>query len=327
VIEGTVTSIEVDVEVNVSAALPFGDESNVVSASIFLPVAAGTTDEMTVLFCWPGGSYDRGYWSFEFEGNESYSAAEFWTARGFAVVAADPLGSGRSSKPSDGDAVDMVIMARAADRFVREICARFVAGSIHESLAGVPRVVAVGLGHSLGGKLVITQQALHGSYDLVGSLGNAYGQNVAVDGQMGRDGDDEFDIARRQAMLFFKDTWGDVYGTVDKTDHAGWLYGPNDAADVVAADMARTAPWTRRVYIDALIPGHNVQHARAIAAPLFLSFGEVDIPDDARNEVSHYTSCDDITLLVVPDAGHCSNFSPNREVLWRRFAAWVDSYS
>ena len=56
-----------------------------------------------VLICWPGGSYARAYWDMHIAGYPGYSFAEHMTAQGFAVVGADHLGVGASSKPAEGD--------------------------------------------------------------------------------------------------------------------------------------------------------------------------------------------------------------------------------
>src|SRR6266567_7049075 len=101
---------------DVSAPLPF-DERVSLAASVHLPdLAAGSP--RAVLICWPGGSYARAYWDMHIAGYPGYSFAEHMTAQGFAVLAADHLGVGASSKPADGDKVDLETMSAAAASFV-----------------------------------------------------------------------------------------------------------------------------------------------------------------------------------------------------------------
>jgi hypothetical protein len=47
----------VELAVDVSAALPFADESNALSATVHLPSAEQAEPARAFLGCWPGGSY------------------------------------------------------------------------------------------------------------------------------------------------------------------------------------------------------------------------------------------------------------------------------
>src|SRR6478609_846336 len=132
--------------VDVSAALPFGDEVNTVAADVHVPSGR----PRAVLVCWPGGSYDRAYWDAHIDGHPGYSAVEHLVAQDLLVVNADHLGVGRSSRPADVDRVDLEAMAAANDAFAREARRRLATGEVDERLAGAD-VPFVGVGHSLGG--------------------------------------------------------------------------------------------------------------------------------------------------------------------------------
>src|SRR5215217_5998387 len=90
-----------ELRLDVSASLPFR-ESLHLAASVHLPALATGTPR-AVLVCWPGGSYARAYWDMHIDGHPGYSFADHMAAQGYVVVAADHLGVGASSKPSDGD--------------------------------------------------------------------------------------------------------------------------------------------------------------------------------------------------------------------------------
>jgi hypothetical protein len=64
-----------------------------IAATLWAPTELDVED-VRVLVCWPGGSYGRDYWDIRLVGRGGYSFAEHMIARGFIVIAADPLGVG-----------------------------------------------------------------------------------------------------------------------------------------------------------------------------------------------------------------------------------------
>ena len=161
----------VELAVDVSAVLPFADETNTLSATVHVP-SPEHGPPRAVLVCWPGGSYSRAYWDMHIPGHRGYSFAEHMTDRGFVVIAVDPLGAGASSRPSEVDAVNLQTMAAAAAEFVRQLRTLMAVGELASRLAPLEDVPLVAVGHSLGGCLAIVEQALHGSYDAVANLGS-----------------------------------------------------------------------------------------------------------------------------------------------------------
>jgi alpha-beta hydrolase superfamily lysophospholipase len=111
--------VPADLVLDVSAQLPF-DEQVCLAAHVHLPDLAAAPPR-AVLICWPGGSYSRTYWDMHIPGYAGYSFAEHMTAQGFVVFATDPLGVGVSSKPADGDRVNLETMSAAAASFVEQV--------------------------------------------------------------------------------------------------------------------------------------------------------------------------------------------------------------
>lgn len=297
------------------------DQQLTIAATVFPPPEIRPADPATVLVCWPGGSYDRSYWDL---GRPGYSAAKHWARRGFVVVTADQLGVGESSKPVvAGDAVSLEMMGAAADSFVSLIRARLRDGTLHPAIPALERISLVGVGHSLGGFTVVAQQAAHASYDRICCLGVTHSAKAAVDDLIGREAVDPTAVAIEQARQFFKETWDDLYGLPGKAEHSGWLYGPEDDPELTAADASVSARWARRPYVQALLDGYSAPLAARVTAPVFLGFSAIDVAAEPRTEPAHYPACNDITLYLLPRAGHCSNFAPTRVELWDRIAAWA----
>src|SRR5881398_89973 len=132
---------------DVSADLPFGEPA-FLAASVHLPVPRVDVPR-AVLICWPGGSYARSYWDMHVPGHPGYSFAEYMTAQGFIVVAADHLGVGASSKPADGDSVTFETMSAAAASFVAQTRALLAEGARELGGRPLPSVPIIGVGHSL----------------------------------------------------------------------------------------------------------------------------------------------------------------------------------
>lgn len=288
----------------ISVELPFGQEQVTMTASIHEP--AGAT--RAVLVCWPGGSYDRRYW--QFDAVPGYSFAEHMTAQGFAVVAADHLGVGGSSAPADVDAVNLDAMARAAGALAEGVRDRF------------PGAPLLGVGHSLGGCITIITQALLGAYAGVASLGFTHGAKDSVTADAAG-APDARAAAVEQAKAFFAD-WDAGYAIAPREPNHSWLYTASTPADVVAADDATVTRWPRQSYVEALMAGYSASFAPSVECPVFLGFGEHDVPERPHDEVAFYTGSHDVTLYVLEDAAHCHNFAPTRTRLWDRLARWAD---
>jgi pimeloyl-ACP methyl ester carboxylesterase len=299
----TTAPVVSEFEVDVAAALPFGDERNWISSTVYEPAG----EPRAVLVVWPGGSYARSYWNFD--AIPGYDFASWAAARGFVVVAADHLGNGESSRPEAVDEVDFKTMAAAADRFVAAVRKRF------------PGTPVVGIGHSLGGALTVVTQAEHRTYDRIASLGMTHGAKGSVTGDVG-DGEEARAAALAQAPTFLED-FEAGYATGYRKENHSWLYFEDTPEEVMEADDLTAAAWPRQAYVDGLTVGYSAEFAARVECPVFLAFGDHDIPEEPRDDVAFYRASDDITLLVLADAAHCHNFASTRTVLWDRLLGWA----
>jgi hypothetical protein len=309
--------------VDVSAALPFAEEVNTLSADVHVPNGR----PRAVLVCWPGGSYDRSYWDAQIDGHSGYSAAEHLVAQGFLVVNADHLGVGRSSRPADVDRVNLETMAAANDAFAREVRRRVATGELDERVPAAADVPFVGAGHSLGGLICIVAQALHETYDAVANLGYTHGSKDAIEaGEPSGSSDPEAPrrAAEEQAKAFFGDSWDDGYGVAPREPNHAWLHAPSVPPDVIAADDRTVAAWPRQPYVEALLAGHTQPYAAKVTAPVLIAFGDRDIPAHPRDDAGFYTAASDITVLTLADSAHCHNFASSRQLLWDRLGGWAE---
>ena len=314
-----------ELSLDVSAALPFAEPVRL-AATVHLPDAP----PRAVLICWPGGGYGRVYWDMRIPGHPGYSFAEHLTAQGFIVVAADHLGVGDSSKPADGDHVNFETMAAAAGALVAQVRERMAQGAPEFGGQPLSSVPVIGLGHSLGACLTVVAQARHACYDAVVLLGFTHGQkDLAVEAVGGAAGDRDADqsaaheAAAEQAKAFFGDTWDDIYGVPPREPNHSWLYFSDVPAAVIEADDATAAVWPRQSYVEALLTGYSARFAAELACPVFIGFGDHDIPPAPHADVAFYPRSRDVTLYVLRDSAHCHNFASTRTALWDRIGQWA----
>lgn len=261
------------------------------------------------LVAYPGGSYDHRYWCFD--AMDGYNAAEYFTERGFNVVAADPLGVGLSDKPDNSDLVTMTSMADAAAAFAQALCAD---SSI------TPTGELVGIGHSNGGCITVIAQARHNCYSKIINLGFTHGSKGAV--TTDSSGEDVRSVALEQAQAFFED-WENGYCIAPREPSHAWLYNPSVPRELIALDDETLVPWPRQAYVDALTDGFSAPFAAAVASPVLLVFGSDDIPEHPREDARYYTLSNDVTVVVPEDTAHLHNFSTRRRMIWDRMISWA----
>ena len=80
-------------------------------------------------------------------------------------------------------------------------------------------------------------------------------------------------------------------------------------------------------YVGALQPGHTATYAARVQCPVFVGFGDHDVPERPHDDVAFYGASDDVTLMVLSDSAHCHNFAATRTLLWDRLADWAASFS
>jgi pimeloyl-ACP methyl ester carboxylesterase len=249
-----------------------------------------------------------------------YSFAEYAAGRGAVVVLIDHPGVGGSDAPIDGwtltpravGAVDAVAGERVLERLRRG-----AVDGIEAQLAGP----VVGVGHSTGASILIHLQAQHRSYDAISLLGWAGGglPEVLTEAER-RLADTPFTDAELVAVA--RERWADPLPQL-RSRSAQTLVATELSPDVRHALAATRAPLLAVAGTSAMIPGSAAPAARQIEVPVFLGIGEHDIARDAHAIPACFPAAKDITLFVLPGAGHNHNAEPARELMWARMLAWV----
>ena len=224
-------------------------------------------------------------------------------------------------RPTDGTLCTYAAMADAAHGAVQVIRERLADGSLVANLPPVAAPKIVGVGHSMGGELVVLQQARSQSYDGIAVLGYTHGVKPRSVDQ----GDDA--ALRETAVDLAKGFWGAQwearYGIVDKRPHQPWLNRQDLPDDIIDFDNANEVTWAAEPYVDALQVGFTAAYAAQVTSPVLIAFGEFDIAERPRDEAAFYELSDDITLFVLEGSYHCHNFQHGRATLWDRLGSWV----
>ena len=293
-----------DISIDVRAVAGLADDASL-AASLHLPDRLDNGAALELLVCVHGGGYQRSYWNAQFDTFAEYSFAAHATAHGRAVLAIDLLGMGDSTTPEPESLLSRVSIAAANDHATRTVLAALQDGT--HARAGA--VIATGIGHSIGGMMVITQQAAQKSFARLAVLGWTNQAMVLGDA----------DPAAMAAAL------RPGYLATDRATMRALFYAPDVPAALIAADEANASLTPSCLGRDALTPGIVHAASAEIAVPVFLMHGAIDTSPDPYQEPSFFGASPDVTLMVLEHTGHCHNFATLRHRLWHRLDRWIAS--
>jgi pimeloyl-ACP methyl ester carboxylesterase len=294
-----------DIRFDVTAATGI-DEPVQVAGSLHLPDAIEDGAALDLVLALHGGGYRRSYWHPAFGADDGYSFARFLTDRGKAVLALDHLGMGDSSRPERESKLSRARIAAANAQALVDT----VRGLADGRYAKARSISATGVGHSIGGMMLITQMAAHRGMDRVAILGWANQPMVLGD----------TDVAALTAGLL-----PEGYLPTPRGPMRGLFYLADVPMAVVEADEANASETPCCLGRDALTPGIVHDAAAAIEVPVFLLYGAVDTSPDPYGEVAFFRGSSDVTLCVLEGSAHCQNFAGTRRAHWDRLDRWIDS--
>ncbi len=261
----------------------------------------------TVLFCFPGGGYNRRYYDLPLAGG--YSQAAWHAERGWTVVCCDHLGVGDSSL-ADPETLTFDRLAAANDATVAAVVDRLE-----------PTGPLLGAGQSMGGFLLVVQQARHRSFAGIAVLGCSavHIQLPRPDGVLDLPaGLDEEEVAERLmgAITAYGFHLPDVPAEIVAEDLTGY---PLRTGGVVPAWSSTTAP---PCAMNMLTPGILAEDAAAVDVPVLVVAGEVDVNMNLDAERSAYRAAPSVDTSRLEGSAHMHNFASSRQRLWDRIHRW-----
>lgn len=284
-----------DMMIDVTAATDIGEPVHI-AANLHLPEEMAG-DRMDLIFAIHGGGYTRHYWHPQFA-DESYSFARFFTDQGKAVLAIDMLGMGQSSTPEPESRLNRAKIAAAH------------AAALAHCVAILECPVSVtGLGHSMGGLMIITQAAAHQGLDRVAVLGWSNQPMVLGD----------TDVASLEAGLI-----PSGYLATPREPMRKLFYWPDVPTDLIEADEASGSTTPACLGRDALTPGIVHDASAQISAPVLIVQSEIDTSPAAEREADYFSNSASTELQILEKTAHCQNFASNRKLHWTQINEWID---
>jgi hypothetical protein len=284
-----------------------------ISAWIFIPAQTKRAHgKCAVIVLINGATYDKRYWHLSVPGRSGYSMAEFLQDRGNVVVLLDCLGVGESSRPLNGYLLDRQIAARASQVAITEIFDRLTKGVLDPSVSPLSQFTKVGVGHSMGSMLLITQQAMYRTFDRLAITGyTAIGVHVVQNGE------------HKSGYLGPIDYSRPAYITVAHELVRESFFYPDVADDVVAVDSAITVDVPYVLIVQSSTSGIIAKDASEIDVPVYICLGEIDLSPSPHSEPSYYGNSPQVILHILKRSAHCQVFATTRAEMFDRIDRWA----
>jgi alpha-beta hydrolase superfamily lysophospholipase len=284
-----------------------------ISAWVFMPAPTRlVAAKNAVVVLLNGATYDKRYWHLSVPGRSGYSMAEYLQERGHVVVLLDHLGVGESSRPSNGFLIDRHIAARASELATMEIFDRLAKGRLDPAVAPLSDFTKVGVGHSMGSMLLITQQATYRTFDRVAITGyTAIGVHMMVNG------------VYEDGYLGPIDYSRPAYITVAHELVRESFFYPDIPPDVIAVDNAMTVNVPYVLIVQTSTSGIITREAGEIDVPVHICLGEIDLSPHSDSEPSYYRKSPHVTLHILKGSAHCQVLANTRVEMFERLHGWI----
>jgi pimeloyl-ACP methyl ester carboxylesterase len=290
--------ISTNMMLDISSASGLGEPTHI-AATLHMPDDLQQS-RLHLIFALHGGGYSRIYWHPLFA-DDSYSFARWFTGQGKAILAIDMLGMGQSSKPEPESRLSPAIIAAAHADALRQVIAK------------LDRPLNVtGIGHSMGGMMIIAHAADHLALDRVAVVGWANEPMILGD----------TDVATLQAGLI-----PSGYLPTPREAMRKLFYWPDVPMELIAADEAHASTTPACLGRAALTPGIMHSAAAKIQVPVLVVQSVIDTSPAPEKEPAYFSSAPSVDLQILENAAHCQNFAGNRAAHWAALNSWIDRTS
>ncbi|MCW2547993.1 MAG: hypothetical protein JWN96_2453 [Mycobacterium sp.] len=244
----------------------------------------------------------------------SFSMASHCVTAGFVVALVDHLGVGESSVPDDPWLLTPAVVADADASATDQIVDGLRCGSW--GFPALPGVRPVAVGHSMGGLIAVMQQARHRQFVGLGLLGtSACGlREVLTEEEIAAL--DSGDLSVATITRLAEKRFGKAIVPPPEPD-------ASDSSPARKALAAARSNMLSTCGLTSMMTGSMRAEFEAIDVPVYLGVGEFDIAGPSHGIPADFPNSKDVSLFVLPGAGHNTNVSSNRSELWDRLLGWV----
>jgi pimeloyl-ACP methyl ester carboxylesterase len=244
--------------------------------------------------------------------------------RGFISVLVDHLGVGESSRPKDSYALTGEVLAAANTHVLEQVLGKFRNGSLINGLQAIPKVISVGIGHSMGAMLTLLQQATahqHAGIAVLGFSTRGLPEFISAEA---RELAPDHAAARRAAPRLARAMFGEDYPVIGRSAEGASLYAGKTAepAGVEAIKAARAGLLPVPAFA-SMLPGNVAPEAARIDVPVFVGLGERDLAGPPLEAPKAFTGSPAVSFELLPGAGHSHFLFPARVRLYDRLAEWA----
>lgn len=294
------TSLQLDVTSTLGLEVLGPDQRAVIAATLHVPDEIPDGD-IQLLYAIHGGGFSQLYWHPVYA-DESYSFAHYFSERGRAVLVIDMLGMGESSRPEPESNLSRELIAAAHASALEQVVADL------ETSLGLP-VNLTGIGHSMGGMMIITQAAAHPVFNRLIVMGWS---NEPM--QLG-----DTDVASLQEGLI-------PSGYIDAPAEPlrKLCYWHDVPENLILACEANSSVTPASLGRAALTPGIVHADAAKIKVPVLLVQSTIDTSPSPDKELVYFSAAASVELQIVKDAAHCQNFASGRAAHWASLNDWID---
>jgi len=276
-----------------------------------------TSTHKPLLFCLPGGGLTRDYFDLAPE----YSFVTRMTDAGYSVITMDHPGIATNALPSGHP----YFTPRDAARYLHQaFTPRDAARYLHQALSqwcnGSP---VIGIGHSMGGMMIMLMQGAHGSFSGLGLFGSSAG---GLDWGLSEDEkhyiNQEANFKRDLEKLALA-KFGGPYSRASG--------GPSGESITFGGETAELTKRLREISCEmnsasammSMMRGSFKTEVEAIDVPIFFAFGDHDIgipPEDVPKDFANSKSTE---VIILENTGHNHFAFSSIQILCQRLSNWL----
>ncbi|MDA8707783.1 alpha/beta hydrolase [Hellea sp.] len=272
-------------------------------ASLFRPTA---NNKKVTLFCLPGGGLTKDY----FDLAEGFSFARSMSAKGYAVITMDHPSVATNSTPEDHPYL------------TPRIAAEYLSKALTSWTGDDP---IIGVGHSMGGMMIMLMQGNHAPFSALGLFGsNAGGLDWGLSDEekpyINKEAKFEQDI-KQLSFAKFGGPYTQVSGGPSGTSilFGGGTPELNQRLRDISCEMNSTSA------LMSMVRGSFKTEVEAINVPMFFAFGDHNIgipPEEAPKDFINAKSSE---LIILENTGHNHFAFTSIETFCAKFDYWASN--
>ena len=269
--------------------------------------AAASRKNIT-LFCLPGGGLSKDY--FDLAPNFSFAAR--MSALGYDVITMDHPGVGENLLPADHPFYTP-----------REAAGYLAQALTHWDMQGEIQTPIIGIGHSLGGMMIMLMQGLHAPFTRLGLFGSsAGGLDWGLSDEEKAYINKPHAFARElEAMSLAK--FGRATIPAGKGPSGESITFGGQTPELTQRLRAAASEMNAAGAMMSMMRGSFRPEANAIAVPLFFAFGDHDIGIPPKDVPKDFPSAPSTKTVILGATGHNHFAFSSIEELCEAFDGWV----